>query len=180
MEGGTRWTLPLPPLIRAGLSITWKLSNDLWGSLSSNCFITSQGPSPTPTSTMDRGRELAATKAWMVSASCAEQVFGGRSLLRVTCSPQPEKQQPLCTASTREAAATTSRQQCPCLCIMCIAVLTINVGRWCRHEARCEGMKALLPECMLLHYSSINCSVPCCPLNNATEAGLAIRLDLMD
>lgn len=37
---------------------TWKLSNNLDEILSSNCFIVSQGPSPTPTKTMDKGSSL--------------------------------------------------------------------------------------------------------------------------
>lgn len=37
---------------------TWKLSNNLDEILSSNCFIVSQGPSPTPTRTMDNGSSL--------------------------------------------------------------------------------------------------------------------------
>jgi hypothetical protein len=38
-----------------GLWITWKLSKLRAGILSSNCCIMSQGPSPTPTRTIDRG-----------------------------------------------------------------------------------------------------------------------------
>lgn len=37
---------------------TWKLSKDRSGMLSSNSFIISHGPSPTPTKTMDKGNLL--------------------------------------------------------------------------------------------------------------------------
>lgn len=39
-------------------SSTWKLSNNRDEILSSNCFIVSQGPSPTPTRIMDNGSSL--------------------------------------------------------------------------------------------------------------------------
>jgi hypothetical protein len=38
--------------------LTWKLSKARAGMLSSNSSIMSQGPSPTPTNTMDKGNSL--------------------------------------------------------------------------------------------------------------------------
>lgn len=38
--------------------ITWKLSKARAGMLSSNCLMVSQGPSPTPTRTIDKGYSL--------------------------------------------------------------------------------------------------------------------------
>ena len=48
----------------------WKLSNVLSGNSSSNCFIKSQGPSPTPTIMMDNGASAdALTIAWTVCST---------------------------------------------------------------------------------------------------------------
>ena len=50
-------------------STNWKLSNLRWGSLSSKSSITSHGPSPTPTITIDSGHFDASTIAFTVSLS---------------------------------------------------------------------------------------------------------------
>lgn len=46
--------------------MTWKLSKARAGSLSSNFCMSSHGPSPTPTSTMDKGYELQTESSFCV------------------------------------------------------------------------------------------------------------------
>lgn len=63
---------------------TWKLSKDLAGMLSSNSFIISHGPSPTPTKIIDKGNSLQQwryrlvmtvflTRAWTMTCCCKLQ-----------------------------------------------------------------------------------------------------------